>query len=219
MAFGKSRPSSQLTRKSRGFNELPRILLVCEGAKTEPNYFNSLIRTLGLRAASIIVVGAECESAPISVYEYAARRFKEERGINEVYCIFDRDRHQTFDAACDAIQRHPSQKFRAIISDPCFEFWLLLHFKYTRKPFVAQGGRSPGEVVLKELLEQWPDYAKGKLDVFASLKDTLDKASTGSRMARADATSTGERNPSTEVDILIDRLTALAKEQLKPSVE
>lgn len=134
-SFGKPRSSRALQRKSFGFDELTRILIVCEGSKTEPFYFKSMVSMLALRATSILVLGRECDSAPISVYEYAAKRYADDPDFDFVYCVFDRDRHATYDAACSAIRNHPSKILKAIVSNPCFEYWILLHFIFTRSPF------------------------------------------------------------------------------------
>jgi hypothetical protein len=215
MTFGKSKSSASLKRVSRGFSEFPRTLLVCEGEKTEPNYFKALIKALGLHAASVMIVGSECDSAPISIYEYAVERFNKDPGIDKVFCVFDRDRHATFESACDAIRRHPSRRFEAIVSDPCFEYWLLLHFKYTRAPITAQGSSSPGDVALKALRLEWSAYAKGA-SVFEYLRSRLNSAKSNSAAARLDAARTGNKNPSTDVDLLIAHLEMLAVQQLRP---
>ncbi|TXG79594.1 MAG: RloB domain-containing protein [Rhodocyclaceae bacterium] len=217
-SFGIPRSAKALKRKSRGFLELKRILIVCEGSKTEPHYLKALIRSLGLRATSVLVIGEECESAPISVYEYAEARFLEDPPFDEVFCVFDRDRHPSLDSACQAIESHASKLFKAIISHPCFEYWILLHFRYTRAPFVAQGANSPGAMVLKAVKEVWPQYAKGSSEVFAQLdKDNrLSLAIEHAKRAQADAKVTGELNPSTDFHTLVIRLQEVAKEQLQP---
>jgi hypothetical protein len=218
-SFGKPRTASGLKRKSRGFVELKRSLIVCEGSKTEPYYFKSLIQWLGLRATSVLVIGKECESAPISVYEYADTMYREDSSFDEVFCVFDRDRHPSFDRACAAISQHSSKVFHAVVSNPCFEYWLLLHFRYTRAPFVAQGVNSPGDMVLKAVRDAWPEYTKDRQDVFSQLNrdGNLQEAIVRARRARADANATGELNPSTSVDVLVDRLQQLASTQLQAS--
>lgn len=218
-SFGKPRSVSGLKRKSRGFVELKRTLIVCEGSKTEPHYFKALIRWLGLRATSVLVVGEECESAPISVFGYAEKLYREDGSFDEVFCVFDRDRHTSFDRACSEISRHSSGVFRAVVSNPCFEYWLLLHFRYTRAPFVAQGANSPGDMVFKAVKDAWPGYAKGRNDVFSQLNrdGKLQQAIEYAKRARLDATATGELNPSTNVDVLIERLQKLASTQLRAS--
>jgi RloB-like protein len=214
---GKPRRSGDLTRRSKGFKELRRILIVCEGAKTEPNYFRALVKSLALRAASVEVVGEECESAPISVYRYADKRFAEDGGYDEVHCVIDRDRHSTFAEAIDAIRRHRSRVFRAVVSYPCFEYWVLLHFRYTRSAFVGAGASSPGDMVVRAVKDVWPTYTKGAENAFQHLADKKDTALAHAKRARRDFEDVGNENPSTDVDKLVDALEEYADNELKPA--
>ena len=213
--FGKTRNSGDLRRRSRGLTEFTRLLIACEGSKTEPNYFCGLCRQLGLRGTIVEIAGEECESAPISVYRYAAERAVDDGGFDEIYCVFDRDRHPTFADALTAIQQHPTGKFRAIASHPCFEYWVLLHFRYTRAPFVAAGADSPGDLAVKAVKTCWNTYAKGTKNAhqFLSEDGRTDLAIANAGRARADAIATGEPNPSTDVDLLVIRLRELAAQQ------
>ena len=55
---------------------------------------------------------------------------------------------------------------RFAVSDPCFEFWLLLHFEFTTAPF---DGYSE---VRDRLKSHWPEYKKGDaipIDLFERL--------------------------------------------------
>src|ERR1035437_553946 len=75
-----------------------RILIVCEGAKTEKLYFTGISRELRLTATVIEVVGGdEAGTAPKSIVEHAkalnasAKRRKEP--FQDTWCVFDRDDH------------------------------------------------------------------------------------------------------------------------------
>lgn len=195
--------------------EFTRILIVCEGSKTEPNYIRELCHHLRLRAAAVEVVGEECESAPISVYRYAAERLRSDTSFDEVYCVFDRDRHATFDAAVTACAAHHSRKFQSICSFPCFEYWLLIHFRFTRSPIAAEGNDSPGDVALRLVRAEWAEYRKGMKGTFAVLeaRSLTEVALQNAARARRDVEATLEPNPSTQMDILVSRLMQLAQEQ------
>ncbi|MEO7993296.1 MAG: RloB family protein [bacterium] len=105
------------------------LLVVCEGERTEPDYFRHVKARLRLSAAEI-----ESEpnaSAPSSVVSFAKARLRHHRskGIAdvEVWCVIDRDTHtqQDFESAVsDAIK----SGFQVACSIPCFEVWLLAHF-------------------------------------------------------------------------------------------
>lgn len=214
--FGKKRSASKLRRVSRGLSEFKRVLIVCEGSKTEPNYFREVCQSLRLRTANVEIVGEECDSAPVSVYRYADARFRDEAGsYDKVFCVIDRDRHATFDDAVAACRSHPSKRFSPIRSYPCFEYWVLLHFRFTRAPIVAQGASSPGDVVISLVRDHWPQYLKGSRECFATLeRQGLTATAVGNALrARRDAEATGEPNPSTEIDLLLEELRLLAAEQ------
>lgn len=211
---GKPKKFKDLQRRSRGVKEFTRVLIACEGEKTEPNYFQDLCRALGLTAAIVEVTGKECGSSPLSVCDYAMNRLKEDGGFDQVFCVFDRDTHPTFDAAVQKIAGHRSKKISSIVSYPCFEYWILLHFRYTRSPVRAVGGRSAGDQMLALVLQQWPEYAKGSNHVYRSLADRslTDVAIANSATARADAAASGNPDPSTDVDRLVARLRELGLE-------
>jgi hypothetical protein len=69
--------------------------------------------------------------------------------------------------------------------------------------------------VLSRLREYWPDYAKGSSECFATLdrQGRTESAIRNAIRARSDAEATGEPNPSTEIDLLIEALRKLAAEQ------
>jgi len=114
------------------------ILIVCEGGKTEPNYFSELKKAFRLSNANVRICGRGAD--PLSVVNFAIKTFKQEPEFDRVYCVFDRDRHTTYNTALDKVRRARLGKGSRIFAIPsvlCFEFWLLLHFIYTTKPFDA----------------------------------------------------------------------------------
>lgn len=209
---GSPRTPRSLERTSKRLLELPRVLIACEGEKTEPKYFRDLCKSLGLTSAVVEVAGKECGSAPLSVCQYAIDRFKEDGGFDVVYCVFDRDAHETFEQAMSLARQHKSKRIKPIPSYPCFEYWVLLHFKYTRTAVTAVGGKSSGARMLELVQQVWPGYEKGGAGICAYLaaEGKMDKALERAGMARADAENTGDPNPSTYIDELISYLGEVA---------
>jgi len=113
-----------------------RVLIVCEDSESSPAYLKAMCDELKLSTANIMICGKECGSAPINVVDYAIKN-KEE--YDKVYCVIDRDQHWTFNKA---LQKAKSKKVEMIVSIPCFEYWLLLHFEFTDQPFQAVFGFS-----------------------------------------------------------------------------
>ena len=119
-------------RTSKQMEEKTTILIICEGQKTEPNYFNKLKEKYHL---SNIIIPRNTKPSPSSVVKVATEKLKEyELNINNsiIYCVFDRDEHKDIDMAFDRIQ---AKNFIPILSSRCFEIWYLLHFEYTARVF------------------------------------------------------------------------------------
>ena len=121
-----------------------RVLIVTEGEKTEPLYFRELVFRYRINTANVRIVPSALGSDPVSVVTAALKmRDAEERQgeqYDRVYCVFDRDSHENFDAATETASRESIQVAR---SWPCFEYWLLLHYEYVRHPFARTQRRSP----------------------------------------------------------------------------
>jgi len=125
----KKRKVESLRRRRATIAPYDVVLIVCEGEKTEPNYFAALKRVFRLSNTNIKVCG--CGSDPITLVNFAIATFKREREFDRVYCVFDRDRHTTYTGAIKKISQTRlggGSKISAVPSVPCFEFWILLHF-------------------------------------------------------------------------------------------
>ncbi|MES9859108.1 MAG: RloB family protein [Sedimenticola sp.] len=206
----KGKNAGDLARRKDRRAPYAKVLIVCEGEKTEPYYFNGLKDHYGLNSANVEVSG-DCGSAPSSIYSYAKQRYREERDAGDpfdrVYCVFDKDTHTTYQQAVDDIARStPKSTFLAITSVPCFEYWLLLHFTYTTKPYAALPGNSAGHQVLTELTGYMPGYAKGDGDTFSALIDQLDFAKSNAAHTLLTATANHTDNPTTRVHKLVEFL-------------
>ena len=195
-------PRNAAARKGPKREPYDRVLIVCEGAKTEPNYFSELAAHHKLSTANIEVVGAGAD--PLAIVKQGKKRQQKERKTGEkfdrVYCVFDRDEHARFQEASLLAQ---SSKFRLGRSWPCFEYWILLHFYFTRRPYNRSQGRSPAENCIRDLRQRWPDYQKARDGVFVELRDAIDDAKLHANRAKVDARRTGDPNPSTEVHQLV----------------
>lgn len=183
-----------------------RILIVCEGDKTEPTYFSRLIKFLELSTANVHVIAAD-GSDPKSVAKSAKAQYQKLIDIgeyyNRVYCVFDRDEHSTFKAA---VKMAKANNFYTAYSVPCFEYWLLLHFKYSRAPFSRSGSKSASQNCASELTLHLPAYSKNLKEIYDDIFELLDVALHRARIALQDVKETGEENPSTLVHKLVENL-------------
>ena len=185
-----------------------RVLIVCEGKRTEPLYFLELADHYRLSTANIVVVGSG--SDPHTVVRKAKQLQQQERRQGEqydtVYCVFDHDEHTTFD---DASNDAKTNCLELVRSWPCFEFWLLLHFVYSRRPYTNVDGRSPCDNCIRDLRVHLPGCERAAPGMFRRLEDRLENAKRNAKQAIADVNETGERNPSTEVHELVGYLQSI----------
>ena len=207
-------------RKAKGIRELKRrdhkrapydkVLIVTEGKKTEPEYFNDLKKYYRIHSANIKIDGSG-DSSPESVVKYGRKLYADERStgdaFNRVYFVFDKDTHLTYPQALDEIKRYRRKNtFFAINSVPCFEYWLLLHFIYTTEPFTATGKLSAADQVIRKLKKYCPDYDKSASGLFTKLYEKLEMAKGNAVNALQAADQTGTDNPSTRVHELVEYL-------------
>lgn len=203
----KAKNAGQLARRKPQREAYAKILIVGEGEKTEPNYFQGAKDYYALNSANVEICG-DCGSDPVSIIKYARQRYREERdagdAFDKVFCAFDRDAHPNYSQAMNEIGgATPKHTFVAVNSVPCFEYWLLLHFNYTTHPYTAQHNNSACNQVLAELSVYMPGYAKGQKDVFARLADQLDCAIKNASRALQAAQANSTDNPSTRVHELV----------------
>lgn len=215
----KAQAAAELERQRRDRAKGPRFLIVCEGMKTEPYYFDEFCQVNHLRTPRVRIAPGDEGSSPDCVVAYAEKLFDEDAKLgpdlfDKVFCVIDRDKHDTYPAAIQRITELNAEgkPFVAIPSIPCFEYWLLLHFTYTRQPFQAAGKRSICDSVIRELRKQpgFEAYAKAQKNIYSLLKDRTETAIKHAQRAEKDAEKTGQHNPSTRVDHLVRELLELA---------
>ena len=210
--MSKRSPRTQLGKKVPIRQPYDRVLIVCEGKKTEPNYLQELCNQYKLSTANIEIVPGSAD--PRELVEKALELAKQEKlkkdRYESIYCVFDRDSHVHFE---DASSKANSNSIRLARSWPCFEYWVLLHYRYTRSPFTATGNKSSADKCIEVLKQEFPNYTKGSKAVFNTLSGRLKKAMEHATQAFQDAQDTLEKNPSTEFHILVDYLISLDARQ------
>ena len=184
----------------------PRILIVSEGRETEPSYFRKVCKSAGVTSAE---VRGDCDPQPLKVIEFAARLRRssliDEDEYDKVYCVFDRDSHLDYG---EARKRCKKQGFHPITSDPCFEYWLLLHLTYSARPFANCG---EAESAVKQKM---PEYDKTDASMFAE-EGRVKKAIANAPRNRSAAKRERRKTPMTNADELVRFLQNLAKRRDK----
>ncbi|MFV9049283.1 RloB family protein [Klebsiella oxytoca] len=214
-----AKKSKDLARKSANKAPLSKILIVCEGLKTEPNYFKELIEYYKLQTANVIDVTGDCGASPMCVVRHAkelqAKVNANGAPYDLIYIVIDKDAHTDYMNALDFIKRvKPSKTWFAINSVPCFEFWLLLHYTYTTKAYKNLPGNSSGNQLVRELKKHINGYEKGDKGIFMKTLNSLPNKDLQGVIGKAKkcqqaATSSNTDNPTTMVYFLVEKLLEL----------
>lgn len=220
----KARRQQDTARQKAKRKSYDNVLIVCEGEKTEPFYFEEMRVSLDLDSANIEIDGS-CGSSPKSVVEHAQNLFNKERAkagnYDQVFCVFDRDQHETFDYALDKIDSinirlkeegySEEEVFTAVRSIPAFEYWFLLHFTPSTKPYSPMGTKSVGDQVIDDLKVYLPNYEKKQKGIYQYSIDNglIDGAKAHSKRIFENSENTGDINPSTNVHDLVEYLEKL----------
>ena len=109
--------------------ELRTIVVFTEGKNSEPDYVAGLKRLphIADNVSLNIEVNPE-HGVPLTLVQLAAER-KEDREVDECWCIFDVEwpkHHPNLDPAISLARK---AKVELAVSNPCFEIWLILHHK------------------------------------------------------------------------------------------
>jgi RloB-like protein len=181
------------------------VLIVCEGTKSEPNYFKEMRSLYRLSNTNVKILPAD-GTDPLSIVAFANQRLVRE-GYDKVFCVFDRDGHINYSDAMRELATNP--KLKTINSVPCFEVWILLHFLFTAAPFNAVGSDSACDCVIKVLRAHLPNYKKGASSLFSDLEPKLATAIANSKNLERHNKATGTENPFTGIHVLVEFLKNL----------
>ncbi len=208
----KKAKQERLRRKRAGRQERKRYLVVCEGRVTEPSYLHDLRRDWQIAASALRIEPGGVD--PNSLIDIALGVLREDGDFDRVFCVFDRDEHATYVKARDRIRHLATRKkrplpIRAIISNPCFELWYLLHYACSTKPWVARRNLTACDCLIAELTRYLPNYDKGRSS-YLETRGLIDVACThAARLMRHHQACGGDGNPSTDIHELVACLRAM----------
>ncbi len=177
-----SRPQSSLGRRVGTREPRAIILIVCEGAETEPNCFKSLRKHYNLSTVEVEIEGNGC--APITVVRQALKRRDERKKeadatrqstysgpakYDEVWCVFDVEFPPDNTSFSQAVDQARGNNLSLAVSNPSFEVWYLLHFVETNRPF-ANSSR------VAAVLNQYVVGYRKNMDIFLKVNHRTDEA-------------------------------------------
>ncbi|MEP7319779.1 MAG: RloB family protein [Panacibacter sp.] len=118
-------------RKTESRIQRERILIVCEGEKTEPNYFKSIEKMLpkGVLHLDILGVGANTGSVVAHAVKENNKYLGTLEEYDQVWVVFDKDDFpdQNFNNAIYLAQK---SNIKCAESNEAFELWYVLHFQF-----------------------------------------------------------------------------------------
>ena len=116
---------SNLSRRQSVREIKQSFLIVCEGEKTEPDYFKAFRMT----AATIKAVGQAMSTMTLVNKAISIREAdqKRKRVYDQCWVVFDKDDFPAKDFN-QAIQLAEKNGFHVAYSNQAFEYWFLLHF-------------------------------------------------------------------------------------------
>lgn len=200
-----ARKAPSFTRRGAVLTPTPTVLVLCEDSKSSKDYLEDA--KIKFRAQLSVRVLHPGITDPLGIIEAAIRKT---RDFERVFCVIDQDEHASFDPALRLARKH--EKVTVIPSYPCFEYWLLLHYVFSRKPYARSGNKSPADCLINDLkaIPEMSQYAKGSSKtLFDILSCRLDAAVENARKALTQANQDGNLNPSTRLHELIEFIKLL----------
>lgn len=117
-------------RKVATREKIVRFLVVCEGERTEPNYFKGLVkdRYSEVRAEEIVGEGrSTCALVKKTEEIRKTLEYQRQLKFDRVWVVFDKDDFNDFNEAIALAER---KNYGAAWSNEAFELWYLLHFVF-----------------------------------------------------------------------------------------
>lgn len=186
-------------------------LIVCEGKKTEPNYFNGLKEKINQKYGNkvdVLIPNIDIKGTGMNTTSLVKYTQKTVNHANKVYgqvwVVFDKDDYndEQFNSAID------NCNYNVAWSNPNFELWLLVHFKKISS-YVSK------DEVLQELSKEFQkkglgNYTKNDTKIFekVTIEGKLNTAIKNCEYME-DLNKHGkesQRNPMTKVYKIIDGL-------------
>lgn len=199
-------------RKVATREKIVRFLIVCEGERTEPNYFRELVKDRYSEVRSEDIVGeGRSTCALVKKAEEIRDRLEHQRQLkfDRVWVVFDKDDFNDFN---EAIALAEKNGFMAAWSNEAFELWYLLHFVYLD----AAISRADYIKKLENEIRRIDGYAnynykKNDVGIYSLLQRIGDEPQAKQRAAKLQAMFDDTKDyknhkPCTCVDVLVNEL-------------
>ena len=192
-------------------DQIVKFLIVCEGEKTEPNYFRAFTERWS-EVKEIKVAGCGCSTCQLIIEAKKLReKLERERMVpfDRVWLVFDKDEFKDFNKA---IAKAKKEGMNCAWSNQAFELWYVLHFQYLdtgvdRKQYIEM----IEDKVRKASKSKTFKYKKNDEGFYQILQEHGEEEQAIKRAQKL-RENMGEKknyathNPRTEVDLLVDEL-------------
>lgn len=203
---------SKKSKKEKSPKELiTYFLIVCEGEKTEPNYFRAFPKKAGR-----LVFDIELEGGGISTLKVVEKaidlRNSSSQKYDRVWAVFDRDSFKA-DSFNNAILKAKANEIECAWSNEAFELWYLLHFHNRVTAMSRDDYKKAIETAVNDKIKKGKkhfQYQKNDPDMF-TLLNKFGRQDLAIRWAKElSERITGEKfanyNPNTQVYKLVEEL-------------
>ena len=198
-------------RKENVREKLVRFLIVCEGTKTEPHYFEALIKNYISTVREVTIEGEGRATVALVDRTLEIKQELERKNamsFDRVWVVFDKD---DFDDFNDAIKKANKLGFHSAWTNEAFELWYYLHFEYLDTGIGRADYIKKLEEAFKEKLgDSHFEYKKGNPDIYSLLQQYCreDLAKRFDQQLRGLYTGTdyAAHKPCTMVDKLVEEL-------------
>jgi hypothetical protein len=186
----------------RRVNEYPtrqRFLIVCEGKKTEPHYFEKF------RVPSLVV---NIEGLGMNTLRLVQEtlELQKQNEYDQTWCVFDKDDFpdKNFN---DAMALAKKNGIKVAYSNQSFELWYVLHFCYMHTAIT----RADYMKMLDEKLEH--EYKKNSETIFDELRQHQATAIKNAKklLSQYNPSKPAKDDPSTTVHKLVEQLLEFSK--------
>ena len=198
-------------RKENVREKLVRFLIVCEGTKTEPHYFEALIKNYISTVREVTIEGEGRATVALVDRTLEIKQELERKNamsFDRVWVVFDKD---DFDDFNDVIKKANKLGFHSAWTNEAFELWYYLHFEYLDTGIGRADYIKKLEEAFKEKLgDSHFEYKKGNPDIYSLLQQygREDLAKRFAQQLRGLYTGTdyAAHKPCTMVDKLVEEL-------------
>ncbi len=204
-------------KKSKPRELVTYFLIVCEGEKTEPNYFKSFPKKVGKFIYDIKFDGGGIST--LKVVEKAIElRDKSKQKYDRVWAVFDRDSFKA-NSFNNAIFKARANNIGCAWSNEAFELWYLLHFHNRITAMHREEYMNAIEKAVNAKLGKKKNafkYKKNDTEMYSLLNKTGSQDSAIKWAKELAENNTGEQfanyNPQTMVFKLVEELNGQSEE-------